>query len=104
MNVFHRLLPAIVGCALIGISTSASADIARGEELHNKNCIACHASNFNGDASMMYLRPDRKVKTYDGLLKQVTRCENMLGYTWFDDEIKDVADYLNQKYYKFDTP
>lgn len=104
MTTLHRLFPALLGCALIGLSSSASADIARGEKLHNQYCVSCHASNFNGDASMIYLRPNRRMKTYDGLIKQVTRCKDMLGFTWFDDEVKDVADYLNQQYYKFDAP
>ena len=32
---------------------------------------------------------------------QVRRCEQSLGLKWFDEEITDMAAYLNTHYYKF---
>jgi cytochrome c1 len=84
-------------------SQSALADAARGAQLERDNCSACHAARFQGDASLIYLRRNRRVSSYDGLISQVKFCENNLGLTWFDDQITDVVEHLNQDYYHF-TP
>ena len=49
----------------------------------------------------MYTRENRKVTTPAGLQKQVRRCEQTLGLQWFDEDIDDVAAYLNESFYKF---
>jgi hypothetical protein len=41
------------------------------------------------------------VTTRNGLDQQVQRCELSLGLKWFDDDIENVAAYLNQTYYHF---
>jgi len=79
----------------------ASADIQRGQTLHEQNCIACHAARFGNNGSDIYTRGNRRVGTLEALQTQVKRCENNLGLTWFDDEVKDVVNYLNKNYYKF---
>ena len=63
--------------------------------------MSCHASLMGGDADSIYTRPDHRVTTLPGLHKQVTRCEQSLGLTWFDDEVDAVATYLNDTFYKF---
>ena len=60
----------------------------------NQNCTSCHGSE-------LYTRKDRLVTSRPGLTKQVKRCELALGLTWFDDDIDNVAEYLNGKYYRF---
>ncbi|MCP4450195.1 MAG: cytochrome c, partial [Planctomycetes bacterium] len=39
--------------------------------------------------------------TRSGLTSQVQRCELSLGLKWFDEDVDDVAGYLNQQFYKF---
>jgi mono/diheme cytochrome c family protein len=65
-----------------------------GKTLVEANCIKCHGSE-------VYTRPDRKVTSPDGLERQVRRCETALQLTWFDEDIANVAGYLNQQYYHF---
>jgi cytochrome c553 len=78
-----------------------AADIRAGQTLHNAHCIACHDSLTKGKPERIYTRPDRQVKTYSELLKQVRRCQMSLGLTWSEDELKNVAAFLNNRYYKF---
>lgn len=82
---------------LIG-STSAMADVDlnKGQALTDENCVRCHGNE-------VYTRDDRRVTSLPGLHKQVQRCEQMLGLTWFEDDINNVAGHLNQQFYKFDT-
>jgi len=90
------ILRVISGAAmLLALSTtSQGADVHAGKALTDKNCYQCHGTE-------VYTRKDRKVTTRPGLTKQVQRCEQALGLTWFDDQIGNVADYLNQEFYKF---
>ncbi len=76
-------------------------DPAHGKALHDKNCIACHSSMTGGDGTMLYKRPDHRVKNRAQLESQVRRCESNLQLKWFDSEILDVAAYLNKQFYKF---
>ncbi len=88
------LLPTAQGAA-------SAADLARGKSLHEKHCVACHTSLTNGEPDTLYTRPDRRVTSLSGLKKQVRRCELSLGLRWFDEDIDDVAGFLNQDFYRF---
>jgi mono/diheme cytochrome c family protein len=77
-------------------------DAAAGSKLYDEaKCNACHAKRFGGDGSSAYTRPDHKVKSADGLIKQVRACVTQLNVQWFPDEEEHVAAFLNQKFYKF---
>jgi mono/diheme cytochrome c family protein len=92
-----RFIQAAGLLSLFVAATGQASDPAKGETLVNENCVRCHGSE-------VYTRSDRRVTTLSGLNKQVQRCEQMLGLTWFDDDIDNVAGYLNQQYYHFKTP
>lgn len=97
----------ILVLSLIALNASANelfakADVPAGKALHEKNCIACHASSYGGDGSAIYTREYNKVKTSKGLVAQVRNCNTNLGLKWFEDEELNLAAYLNQTYYKFD--
>ena len=83
-------------------SNHALADAKRGERLHNSHCVACHASAFDDNGTAIYTRPNRRVTTPQGLERQVRFCVQNLRINWFDDKIRDVVDYLNHSFYKFD--
>jgi cytochrome c553 len=89
-------IPAAIVLTLLIASTAQSADTAKGKTLVEQNCVRCHGSE-------VYTRSDRRITTLPGLHKQVRRCEQMLGLTWFDDDIDNVAGHLNQRYYQFDN-
>lgn len=85
----------------LALPLSVQADQANGANLHSQNCVACHSSMVGGDGSGLYTRTNRRVSSLPGLGKQVRRCRDNLGLTWFDDQVEDVVAYLNAKYYKF---
>jgi mono/diheme cytochrome c family protein len=79
----------------------AAGDARTGEAMANRDCIGCHARQFNGDPEKIYLRSDRRVKTPAQLLAQVQTCNTQLGMSYFPEEEEHVAAYLNLHYYKF---
>jgi len=87
-------LMSITVCLLAATSSLPAANLDNGKALVDGNCTKCHDERI-------YTRPDRRVTTLDGLNKQVRRCELSLGLKWFDEDINDVAAYLNQTYYHF---
>jgi mono/diheme cytochrome c family protein len=88
------LLPA-TSLLILTSSNLIANDLELGKQLNDQHCVKCHGSE-------VYTRPDRRVKSLEGLHKQVRFCEQNLGLTWFDDQINSTASYLNQEYYKFD--
>lgn len=80
--------------ALFAAGAVQAGNATKGRQLVETHCPRCHGSE-------VYTRPDRKVTNQDELEKQVQRCELALGLTWFDEDIKDAATYLNLEYYKF---
>jgi mono/diheme cytochrome c family protein len=80
-----------------------AGDPRLGQAMSDKDCVACHARKFGGDANRIYLRPDRKVHTPAQLLAQVALCNSELGTSYFPDEEEHLAAYLNLHHYKF-TP
>lgn len=92
--------------ALLAVSP-ALADSAEksntkiGKTLHDKSCIACHASKFGGDGSKIYTRGDRKATSAQQLTARVKACNNNVGAGWFPEEEAHVAAYLNTTFYNF---
>lgn len=78
-------------------TATITADLSAhpGKALHDANCISCHDS-------AVYTREDRKIGDFPKLLAQVRRCDANLGSRLFDEDIEQVADYLNQAYYRFE--
>ncbi len=95
---------ATLGLTLLTLPALGQAEAVDGRSLHESTCMQCHAARFGGDGSAIYTRADRRVTSREGLTRQVRRCEQMLGLTWFDDQIEATAEYLNKTYYHFDTP
>jgi cytochrome c2 len=92
----HNLLKSIGLLALVATTQGQAADLTQGKTLLDKNCFSCHDTS-------VYTRSDRRITSLPGLHKQVQRCEQSLGLTWFDEDIDNVSSYLNKQYYKFDS-
>jgi len=78
--------------------------IVRGRELMTQNQCngACHQAKApEGDPAKLYTRANAKVKSLDGLKRQVERCVAMVGAHVAPDEIDSVVAALNADYYKF---
>ncbi len=68
-----------------------------GKALHDANCISCHDSS-------RYQTALRKVADFPALLQQVERCNNHLNPQLTPDAIQQIADYLNQAFYRYEKP
>jgi len=84
----------LIFAALLATGSYTLADAERGQQLHDEHCMKCHDSG-------VYTRENRRVADQAALVKQVKRCELNLGLRWFDSDINDVVQYLDQSYYKF---
>ena len=76
-----------------GMPTLA-ADAERGRRLHDEQCTRCH------DAGM-YTRQQRIVKSYAALRERVQQCELAAELMWFEEDVDDVAAYLDREFYHF---
>ena len=91
MKIF-LCIPLLIGLSIT--QTAFAIDIDNGMQLHEENCLRCHQPT-------LYSREKRMVNNLDQLHERVRLCELMLELMWFDEEINDVAAFLNKEYYKF---
>jgi len=93
---WRRWLCGFALCAVAGATHAAllPGDAARGKQLHAARCTACHDSR-------VYTRPDRKVKSVEGLMGQVQMCNQQLGTRLEREQLNDLVKYLNDAYYRF---
>ncbi|WP_019556210.1 cytochrome c [Thiomicrorhabdus arctica] len=77
--------------ALLMTSQVALAEEHPGAELHKSaNCMSCHtAKPYN----------PKVTDTYPKLVKKVQFCSDNLNTGMFEDEVEQLADYLNDTYY-----
>jgi mono/diheme cytochrome c family protein len=85
--------------AVAGVAAAAqvTAQRARGELLYATHCVACHTTQ-------VHWRDRRLAKDFAGLVHQVRRWAGSAGLGWTDEEIGDVARYLNAAFYRFEAP
>jgi len=96
-HIMHRRLYTFLMIATsLGLfgETTAAADLARGKLLYETNCGECHTKSVSG-------RPNRVAKSVYDIRKWVIQWESYKGYHWTDDEVEDVTQYLNNRFYKY---
>jgi len=74
---------------------AATAVESRGQMLYEDHCQACHTS-------VAHVRETHKARTLKDLEYWVTHWSDELELPWGADEVRDVVDYLNARYYKID--
>ncbi|HET7764225.1 MAG TPA: hypothetical protein VFK92_03975 [Burkholderiales bacterium] len=88
----------LAGCALPPKQPSAAmVSPDRGGNLYADNCNACHTAQ-------VHWREKRLVRTWDDLLFQVTRWQRIADLGWSQEEVADVAAYLNAVFYDLPCP
>jgi len=99
------LIGLLVASTAAGAEAFPHADAGEGKALHADKCVACHEKDFGGaEGSAIYLRPDRKVHSVSALKSQLTACTTMLSLDLFPEDEANIGAYLNNTYYKFETP
>jgi mono/diheme cytochrome c family protein len=83
-----------VAFGALAIASSAFAE-SRGELLYSTHCIACHTSQ-------MHWRDKRAATDWVSLNTQVRRWKDAASLAWSEEEILEVADYLNDRIYRFE--
>lgn len=79
---------------LLYVLPASAADIENGDDLHFENCTGCHQQEI-------YTQDHRNVQSMQRLVLQVRFCKDTLELSWFDEDVDDVAEFLNQTYYHF---
>ncbi len=70
---------------------------ARGELLYSTHCIGCHNTQ-------LHWRDRKAAKNWASLKSQVERWQKTSGLGWREEDVNDVARYLNARYYGFPEP
>ena len=76
------------------LAPPALADGAAGKKLYDANCTKCHNTT-------VHTRPDRKITSLDALDKQLIACAEAAQVKLSAAQRKDIAQYLNEQFYKF---
>jgi mono/diheme cytochrome c family protein len=92
-----RILAACILAAAVVAHVDLARGQSRGELLYSTHCIACHTAE-------VHWRDKRLATDWESLKQQVRRWQANAGLGWSDDEIDDVARYLNLRHYNFPTP
>lgn len=82
---------------LADADTQAGRDATRGELLYSTHCIACHSAQ-------VHWREKKLATDWATLRSEVRRWQGIAGLSWSDDDIAQVARYLNSLYYHYPTP
>lgn len=69
----------------------------RGQLLYSTHCGACHTVQ-------MHWRTLNQARDWDSLKAQVRRWQNTAALQWSEEDITEVARYLNDTIYQFPRP
>lgn len=83
--------------ALLAAGAAPAAAQSRGELLYTTHCIACHNTQ-------VHWRAKKQVVDWPSLRAQVRAWQATAQLAWTDDDIQQVAGYLNQAHYHFAPP
>ena len=83
----------IVVASMIG-TASFAANAEHGKKLYSERCGGCHDTK-------VHTRPNRIVHTYEDLVNRIRFCDTAAKANFSENDIYDVADYLNDTFYKF---
>ena len=98
MGTIRKLLLAcLVAGALHAASAQPVVPSARGELLYSTHCIGCHSREI-------HWRQKKLATDWASLNAEIKRWAGNASLGWSDEEIVDVARYLNAVHYRFAVP
>jgi mono/diheme cytochrome c family protein len=107
--VLSTLLPRISALVLLAIAAAFASSMqaqptrgetaapTRGQLLYDAHCVECHNAQI-------HWRTPNQARDWDSLLAQVDRWQAAAQLGWSEDDIAEVARYLNDTIYKFPAP
>ena len=90
-------IAAVAALVLVIPREAPGADTERGRVLYESRCGGCHSASVHG-------RGKRVASDFDDVRRWVGRWNASLGLRWGDEELDDVAVYLNNTYYRYACP
>lgn len=89
---------AAFGVCILGFHAipSLAGEFSRGQSLYENHCQSCHAE-------WAHTRSGRKVASVAELHRRVAAWSVHAGLNWSDEEIRDVAEYLERNFYHFEA-
>ena len=101
MSLIRTIAFLLVACLITVAPTAAQlrpgASSSRGELLYSTHCIACHMKE-------VHWRQKKLATDWASLKSEVWRWATNAGVGWSDEDIEDVARYLNASQYRFEAP
>lgn len=93
----HRL-SWLSGVLVLGMAAAPalSQEFSRGQALYEHHCQSCHEN-------WAHTREGRKVDTINELRRRVASWSVHGGLGWNDEDVGDVADYLNRTFYRLEA-
>ena len=82
---------------LVGAEVPQTREASRGELLYSVHCIACHTAQ-------VHWREKKLVTDWASLHSEVRRWQGLSGLGWSNEDIAEVARYLNVLHYRYPTP
>lgn len=92
---FAVMLAWLGGLGLAQAQTKS--EFMRGELLYSTHCIGCHSTR-------LHWRDRRVAKNWASLKVEVDRWQAVSGLRWSEEDVTDVARYLNALHYRFPAP
>jgi mono/diheme cytochrome c family protein len=92
MDLAHCPLVALAVILVLAPAAPALAQ-SRGALLYSTHCIACHSEQ-------MHWRQKKLVTDWPSLKAQVRRWQAEAALDWSDDDVAEVARYLNEEFYR----
>ena len=84
-------------CMMLATSGSGAAEtFDRGQALYENHCMTCHES-------MVHTRDTRRAASRADLHKWVSTWSFHAALDWSGEEIEDVTDYMDRRWYHFST-
>lgn len=83
-------------CFLLPFTVNAQElEVKRGQLLYENHCQSCHAESIHN-------RFNPRAETLDELYVWIISWSTHSGLNWGEEDINDLADYLNDRFYLFD--
>ncbi|MGC1175652.1 cytochrome C [Polaromonas sp.] len=79
------------------VHAQTKTDAQRGELLYSTHCIGCHNTQI-------HWRDRKAANNWASLKAEVERWQKISGLGWREEDVTDVARYLNALYYRFPEP
>lgn len=91
VGAFAAMLALVAGAN--AADSSRLPDYRRGAQLHDDACTGCHGPS-------MYSRPYHERNPYFTVRKQVEIWQDFVGMGWDEQQIADVAHYVQKRFYE----